>query len=91
MSKRIGLTLAKPATSALEGAEDWVTNRHGADKEKPIEPAAPPEPTRRLTFDLALSLHRRLKIGAAKQDKNVADFLRDIIERECPADDAARP
>jgi hypothetical protein len=91
MSKRIGLTLAKPASSALESAEEWITSRHGADKEKPIESAPAPEPTRRLTFDLALSLHRRLKIGAAKKDKNVADFLRDIIERECPAEDAAKP
>ncbi len=84
MSKRIGLTLAKPQTSAVETAEAWVSSRLGADKENPGEPAAPPEPTRRLTFDLALSLHRRLKVEAARRDKNVADFLREVIERECP-------
>lgn len=40
--------------------------------------------TKRLTLDVPLSLHRRIKRTCADRGEMMADVLRDILEREFP-------
>jgi hypothetical protein len=64
-------------------AEDWVKGA-GRDSEAGTAPPEPAEPMKRLTIDVPLSLHIRLKIGCATRGTNIADVVRGFIEREFP-------
>ena len=88
MSKRVALSVAKPRIEA--NVEGWIKDRHGHEGQGtsaavPEAPAAAPEPTVRLTFDVPKSLHKRLKQGALDRDVAIADVLREMIAREFPA------
>lgn len=43
-----------------------------------------PEETRRLTVDVPLSLHRRIKIKCVMEDAGVSDVVRKVLERAFP-------
>ncbi|HME23606.1 MAG TPA: hypothetical protein VKI44_20150 [Acetobacteraceae bacterium] len=43
------------------------------------EPEAPTEATKRLSVDVPVSLHKRLKIVCANREINMADAMRDFI------------
>jgi hypothetical protein len=68
---------------APKAAEDWVQPQRNAEvvAEKPASLA---EPTKRLTVDIPLSLHRRMKIASATRDALMADVVRDILIKEFP-------
>jgi hypothetical protein len=51
------------------------------------KPAAA-EPIKRLTIDIPLGLHRRVKTGCVREDVAIADVVRDFLDRRFPADDA---
>ncbi len=60
---------AKPTGQAPRPtADDWVSTREAG------------EPSKRLTFDIPLSLHKRVKSQCALQSQNMADVLRGILE-----------
>lgn len=66
----------KNLKSRPESAEDWVFRREGM---------------KRLTIDVPLSLHSRLKIASVKYDQTMGDLVRDCLtnylvekEREKP-------
>ena len=51
-----------------------------------VEPiAAPAEPMKRLTIDVPVSLHTRVKTECAKSGRKMADVVRDLLERQFPA------
>jgi hypothetical protein len=66
---------ARPAS-----AEDWVRAAKPTDRERP----ATGERMKRLTIDVSMSLHTRIKIGCAQRGQKMADMLRDLLEREFP-------
>jgi len=47
-------------------SRDWVVNREG---------------NKRLTIDVPLSLHARLKIASVEHDQTMGEIVRDCIER----------
>ena len=57
-------------------ADAWVA----ADAPKPVA-----EPTRRLTIDIPVGLHTRLKVGCALQGHSIADVVRELLERAFPS------
>lgn len=69
------ITIApKPERSATPATIDaWVNDRHGVA-----------EPTKRLTFDIPLSLHQRVKSQCALRSVNMADKMRELLEKEFP-------
>jgi hypothetical protein len=68
----------KPPSSSLPPAVDaWVTDRESINT----------EPTKRFTFDVPLSLHRRIKSQCALKDQRIADVVREILYREFPNDE----
>jgi proline-rich tail region repeat protein len=63
----------KPATNASTTPEDWI--------EKRDKPAAPAEPTKRLTVDIPQSLHKRIRLACIEHDEVMADVIRDILQK----------
>jgi hypothetical protein len=67
---------------ALAAADGFVAR--GAEQETAAlpKPAAPPspEPTKRLTLDLPISLHRKFKKKAVDHDKTMMQFLIEAVE-----------
>jgi hypothetical protein len=58
--------------SAPANADSWVTNR--------ITPSD--EPMKRLTIDIPLSLHQRVKSECALRGVKMADEVRDLLEAQ---------
>ena len=68
MPKKVGMPQPRPVAATPDG---FVTS-------KP-EPETPAEPTKRLSVDVPVSLHKRLKIVCANREINMADAMRDFI------------
>ena len=73
MTKRVELRQVKPVTS-----DAWIDA--GRDSERAPAKEKPSEPMKRLTIDVPLSLHTRLKTACAASEKKIADVVRDLIE-----------
>lgn len=84
MSKRVQLTVAQPRI--VTPVDDWVSTRHGHDETSATVPVpTPPEETKRLTFDIPKSMHKRLKQGSMDREMAIADIIRGLIDKEFPA------
>lgn len=74
MSKKISFR-AKPPSQVNQAAIDaWVTDSS-------LKPA---EPVKRFTFEVPLSLHKRIKMTCAAQDRQMAEVIRELLERHFP-------
>jgi hypothetical protein len=51
----------------------------------PIDPVKPVE-MKRFTIDVEVGLHTRIKSQCALRGKKMADLIRELLEREFPAD-----
>lgn len=61
----------KPIPRPGQGSpDDWVADRS----------MIPAEPTKRLTIDVPLSLHQRVKSQCAVRGEIMADVIRDLLE-----------
>ncbi len=61
----------KPAASPGHASPDaWVTDRQASS-----------EPMKRLTIDVPLSLHQRVKSQCAIKGDKMADVMRELLER----------
>jgi hypothetical protein len=79
MTKTIQFKTAQPVS-----AEQWV---RGAGRDPEVRTAVPEEsgwPMMRLTIDVSVDLHVRLKVGCAMRGEKIADVVRAFIEREFP-------
>ncbi len=65
----------KPSTASVANADSWVRNRE-------VEPK---EVMKRLTIDVSLSLHKRIKSSCALRDAVMADEIRDLLDQWFPA------
>ncbi len=65
----------------LASSDEWV-----ADRVITIEPPAglPVEKTKRLTIDVSLALHKRIKSRCAMEGLNMADVMRELLENRFP-------
>ena len=66
------VTIPKP-----KPADDWV-------KERVVKIAAKPGPTKRVTIEMPLDLHLRVKVGCAQRMRNIADVVREFLDNEFP-------
>ncbi len=64
----------KPSTITGLNADSWVQNREIESKES----------MKRLTIDVPVSLHKRIKSSCALQDLVMADVIRDLLEQRFP-------
>jgi hypothetical protein len=58
-----------------------------ADKATADRPARPAEPTKRLTIDIPLGLHRRVRTESAREGVYISDVVRDFLDKRFPAGD----
>jgi hypothetical protein len=66
----------KPSTkSPVASPDQWVSG----------------EPMKRLTIDIPLSLHQRVKSQCALKGENMADVLRELLDRHFPQEHQAKP
>ncbi len=65
MAKKIAIKNPKSKPEP-ESAEDWVTSREGM---------------KRLTIDVPLSLHARLKIASVQHGQTMGDLVRDCLSK----------
>jgi len=83
MSKRISIA-AKPTAQMKPSADEWVEKRGGEtrapEETVPVSPSATSKP-KRLTIDISESLHRRIKVSCAQDGTQMADVIREILER----------
>ena len=63
----------KPTAKAAD-ADDWVENRDRIIAE-------PKEATKRLTIDVSVSLHKRIKSQCALEDLVMCDVIRELLEQ----------
>lgn len=70
--KKVNLS-AKPTrpSASTSDADAWVKNRQITAAEK--------EPTKRLTIDVAESLHRTIKMQCAARGSKIADEVRELL------------
>jgi hypothetical protein len=73
--KKITFTDKRPDAPA-GGIDDWVHDRHPAKS----------EPTKRLTIDVSMSLHGRIKSQCAMKNLVMADAIRELLDRGFPAE-----
>jgi hypothetical protein len=70
---------ARPKPAPASSADAWVETRQGEG-----------EPMKRLTLDVSLSLHKRIKSQCAQEGKKMADVIREFLETRFPAPPANR-
>jgi hypothetical protein len=71
----------QPSASALDAFVNGETEQQPTSKEQPIEK----KPLKRLTFDIAADLHKRIRMTCLGRDKDMAEELRRILEKNFPA------
>lgn len=74
MTKKVTFGARPPAAPKAADPDAWVSN------------TASPEKIKRLTIDIPLSLHRRVKTGCAREELVIADVVRGFLDRRFPAD-----
>jgi hypothetical protein len=80
MGKHIEVRPVRPVTT-----DDWV---RGGTERPVLAPVAPVPETvemKRLTIDIPLAMHTRLKTECAAGRKNIADVVRDLITEHLKA------
>ena len=70
----------KPATKTSASPEAWIESRN--------KPAAPAEPTKRLTVDIPQSLHKRIRLACIERDEVMADAIREMLQKSFPEADS---
>jgi predicted DNA binding CopG/RHH family protein len=78
MSKKVTFK-PKPTSAVPANADEWVSGENPKAKKQEEE-----EPKKRFTFDVPESLHRRVKIGCAARGVEMAEVVRQLLEKEFP-------
>lgn len=101
MSKKVSFG-AKPQAAAQQNPDDWVSS--GGSSNGTSSPAGAASAaaaaveqqqaargiTKRLTFDISVDLHTRVKVQCARKGVKVADELRLLLEEHFPPEGEER-
>jgi hypothetical protein len=83
--KKVTFSGKPPTDTPPRGDVDaWVMKRETAEPEQIRQDAPKQERTKRLTIDVSISLHKRIKSQCALQDEQMADVIRDLLEERFP-------
>ena len=72
--KKVSFGAKPPANPNPSAIDDWVHHRDAKDR----------EPMKRLTIDVPLSLHKRIKAHCAMNNLVMADEIRSLLEQRFP-------
>jgi hypothetical protein len=84
MSKRVTFS-ARPPTTIPSDPATVATDPLAIDAWVNNEKAPIAEPVKRFTFEVPLSLHKRIKMRCAEQDRQMADVIRELLDKHFPA------
>jgi hypothetical protein len=74
MSKKVHFSARPPSLATQAAINAFV-----------LDPKANPvEPVKRFTFEVPFSLHKRIKMTCAAQDRQMAEVLRELLEKHFP-------
>jgi hypothetical protein len=73
--KKVAFGASRPSTHQNRSVDAWVEGKKIDDR----------EPTKRLTIDVPISLHKRMKSQCALDNLVMADVIRDLLEHRFPA------
>jgi len=74
VTKKISFSAKRPSTQPAGNLDEWVLGREGANE----------EPTKRLTIEISLGLHKRVKSRCAIENLVMADVIREFLEQRFP-------
>lgn len=80
-AKKVAIAGKPNRGAGAEALDAWVSRSPAAAGEAPSQPA---EPMKRLTIDVPLSLHSRIKVQCAQEGKKMADVIRTLLEERFP-------
>jgi hypothetical protein len=72
--KKVTFSARRPSEPLPKTIDDWVEDRDPGE----------PEPIKRLTVDMPISLHRRVKIQCAQQNLVMTEVIREFLEKRFP-------
>jgi hypothetical protein len=77
--KKVTFAAKRPSQAVPSNIDQWVEKRDGA----PTALASPPSDIKmkRLTIDVPVSLHRKIKSTCALKNLHMADEIRDLLEQ----------
>jgi hypothetical protein len=77
--KKVTFGGKRPSVSPAVNADQWVENREAMQPE-----LKPQEDKKRLTIDVPISLHTRVKSRCAIDNLIMADVIRELLEQHFP-------
>ena len=84
------VTFNKPRMAEMDtsSVDRWVGEPAAVPVVPDLVPADPVKPVemKRFTIDVEVGLHTRIKSQCALRGKKMADLIRELLEREFPAD-----
>lgn len=82
MVKKVSFGAKRPTEpTPTTDIDKWVEDR---------QPGSP-EPTKRFTIDVPISLHKRIKSQCALQNLVMAEVIRDLLEKRFPKSEQGGP
>lgn len=78
--KKVSFAAKRPTKAIANPIDDWVENR-----ETQPQTAVLREPMKRLTIDVPIPLHKRIKSQCALNNLVMADVIRELLEQRFPA------
>ena len=85
MSKKVTFS-ARPPSAAQADPLPAIADQAAIDAWVNNETPLVAEPVKRFTFEVPLSLHKRIKMQCAAQDRQMADVLRELLDKHFPAE-----
>ena len=82
MSKKVQFSARPPTAGTPPAVQDQAAIDAWVNNESP----PPSEPVKRFTFEVPSSLHKRIKMRCAAHDRQMADVLRELLEKHFPAE-----
>jgi hypothetical protein len=77
--KKVTFGAKRPTRTATNSIDEWVENREVVPQ-MPV----PRESMKRLTIDVPIPLHKRIKSRCAMDNLVMADVIRDLLEHRFP-------
>ena len=86
--KTVPFNKPRPMDTDADAMDQWVSKTDTtpeSPKSIPVKPVSA-EQIKRLTIDIEAGLHARIKSQCALRGEKMADLIRQLLEREFPAD-----
>ncbi len=84
MSKKITFT-PKPSAASPADADAWVSGGNAPEPGEKGREVPASVKTKRFTFDVSETLHRRVKARCAEKGVEIAEEMRRLLEQHFPA------